>query len=77
MRAPLRIALSCGPSDKPPTTIAADASWFTLKASNCSATCIASSRVGTSTSAPMPGVFRWVSLSIIGMRNASVLPVPV
>ena len=76
-RAPLRIALSCGPSASPPTTSAAGISCLPRSASNCSATCMASSRVGNSTSAPIPGTFRWTSFSITGMRNASVLPVPV
>src|SRR5581483_6945856 len=38
---------------------------------------MASSRVGTRISAAMPGVFCLCSCSIIGIRNASVLPVPV
>src|SRR3984893_13350058 len=38
---------------------------------------IASSRVGTSTSAVTPGFFSRISCSITGIRNASVLPVPV
>src|SRR5713226_9585397 len=38
---------------------------------------MASSRVGTSTSAAIPGVLSLSSFSITGIRNASVLPVPV
>src|SRR6266567_3537795 len=38
---------------------------------------MASSRVGTSTSAAMPGVLSLSSFSITGIKNASVLPVPV
>ena len=48
------------------------------RSSNCSCTCIASSRVGTSTRASIlraAGFF--VSCSMIGSKNASVLPVPV
>jgi hypothetical protein len=44
---------------------------------NCATTCIASSRVGTSTSAEIPRVLCFASFSITGIRNASVFPVPV
>ena len=77
IRAPLRMALSCGPSDKPPTTRAAGASCLPRNTLYCSTTCMASSRVGTSTSAAIPAAFRAPSRSMIGIRNASVFPVPV
>src|SRR5260370_17166828 len=71
------MAWSCPPSDNPPTTSAAGSSCFPRSALYCSTACIASSRVGTRTSAAIPGVLSLRSFSITGIRNASVLPVPV
>ena len=77
-RAPRRSAASCGPSAKPPTTTRRRRKLPAAQARHTeSATCMASSRVGTSTSAVTPGAFSRRSCSITGIRNASVLPVPV
>ena len=77
-RAPERIASNWPFSPTPPITSAAGEIDFPRNCSNCSCTCMASSRVGTSTRASMVrdrGVCS--SRSIIGTRKASVLPVPV
>ena len=76
-RAPLRIAASCCRSGNPPTTWAAGASLLPRNASYCAATCIASSRVGTKTKAVIAGICDLSKCSNTGIRNASVLPVPV
>src|SRR6266850_1862864 len=71
------MAWSCAPSDNPPTTSAAGNNCLPRSALNWSTTCIANSRVGTRTSAAIPGVLSLSNFSITGIRNASVLPVPV
>ncbi len=75
--APLRKAESCKPSDNPPTTSAAGPRVFPRSALYCATTCMANSRVGTSARAVIPGVFSCSMRSMTGIKNASVLPVPV
>jgi hypothetical protein len=55
----------------------AEGSFFPRSLLYCSITCIASSRVGTRTSAPIPFPGSLSRRSITGIRKASVLPVPV
>ena len=76
-RAPLRMASSWRPSGSPPTTSPAGCDCLERSALYCATTCIASSRVGTRTRAAIPGVCDCPSFSMMGRRNASVLPVPV
>ena len=76
-RAPLRRALIWLASENPPTISAAGWSNLPRSVLKTSATCTASSRVGTRTRAVIPGDFRAKSCSMIGIRKASVLPVPV
>src|SRR5436305_790529 len=71
-----RVRLLCGRSGRPPMTSAAGGS-LPRNCSNCVWTCIASSRVGISTSASTCADLVCESRSMIGIRNASVLPVPV
>ena len=73
----MRRASSCRLSGSPPTTNAAGCSCLVRNISYCATTCIASSRVGTSTSAATPGALFCDNFSITGIRNARVLPVPV
>jgi hypothetical protein len=75
--APPWTACICAFSGTPPTISAAFRKRLLRSCSYCSSTCIASSRVGRSTSALGWCETSPLSSSITGTRNARVLPVPV
>ena len=74
---PARRLWICVFSDAPPITSAALGVVLLRSFSYCSWTCIASSRVGSKTRARICRDDSRSSISMIGIRNASVLPVPV
>ena len=76
-RAPWRIVCSCVLSDIPPTTSAAVWSWLERMARKAFSTCMASSRVGRTISACAPRPSTFCSISTMGIKKLSVLPVPV
>ena len=79
MSTPRSNALSCGPYGMPPATRVRLSPWIRASGASTSATCIASSRVGTSTRARAQpeGAFEPDRVVIIGSPKPSVLPDPV
>mmetsp|Transcript_12178 Transcript_12178/g.36722 ORF Transcript_12178/g.36722 Transcript_12178/m.36722 type:complete len:219 (+) Transcript_12178:435-1091(+) len=64
----------------PPKTLCTPRPWGASRVRASSAICRASSRVGVTTTAPMPPPTfdsRYLSFSAMGIRKASVFPVPV